>query len=175
MQVLASSGRSSRVLVNPFQGLREPAACLNVMLQHRFDAGTMSRAVGVHTLQKALHSNARKFGAPSADDLATVSRWLSPLLEPEAAVASTASLASKARFSGVKAPRGATSAQPQSADAAVCQLRDRGAVLLLYSLAKLRQARGWMPLLEDETVKGILQLLLQRMEQLTPVLDAQVS
>lgn len=166
MQVAGKGGRSSRMLLNPFQGIREPHACVRVMLENRFEASTMTRAVGLHTLQKAVHSSRNKAKA-NPDDIATVSRWLSPLLEPEPRMGGTA----KPKSSSEKSQ---ALASAQISEASVCQLRERGAVLLLYSLAKLNQAKGWRPLLEDECVKSILQLLLQRMEQLACSLDPQV-
>jgi hypothetical protein len=163
--VLGKGRRSSRLLVNPFQGIREPAACLSVMLEHRYDASVMLRAVGVHTLQKAVHSSRRPM-QPAPEHITTVSRWLSALLEHEPVPASNAEPAAPTASD-------ATSLAPSSAPA-VAQLRERGAVLLLYSLAKLRQARDWRPLLEDESVRAVLALLLQRLHHLVPSLDAQV-
>jgi hypothetical protein len=159
------------MLFNPFQGIREPAACLTVMLENRFDASTMTRAVGVHTLQKAINTTQQRHHMqPTPEDLSVVSHWLRPLLEPEPKVPGKATESKPAEHSHASLPV----AEAPQREEAVCHLRERGAVLLLFSLAKLKQARGWRELLEDATVANILQLLLERMQQLTSSMDPQV-
>lgn len=164
-------GRSSRLFHNPFQGIREIPTCLDVMLENRFDAGLMTRVVGVHTLQKAALGRRHRNYQVSNENIDLVCRWLSPLQEPEPTKPATHA---NERMDQISEQTLSKSAVARSRESAVLQLRQRGAVMLLYSLAKLQQVRGWRPLIEKESIQSLIQLIVRRLAQLTTSLDAQV-
>lgn len=169
------------------------------MQQHDHSAAAMLRIVGLHTLQRLLRDAPKRPEMQPADK-ATLRCWLQPLLPAKAQnlpCAPGGINIEDPHDGGLRAPapsspwddsrsRSTTSshAAPQwdgeepgsfGRPGGVSVLRERAAVMLLHTLAKLHQVkRGWNTMVEADEMRALLDALLSRLSTMTKSLDAQV-
>lgn len=166
------AGRRNRTLPTPFSGLRSPASCLQTMKALAQSEPTpMQRVVAVHALAKAVRRGGQQSHLRQRD-ADTLAAWLSTFLDPSLPGAGHDRGQER---SNCELQRDACSRGDRSGLSRVAVLRERAAVLLLYSLARLHKAGGaWSSFVQQPAVRRLTDELLDHVAGMTSDLDAQV-
>lgn len=178
----------ARATSSPFNHAHSPGACIGIMRQHTSEASLKLRVVGLHTLQKLLHT-ARKRHAMQRSDAVAVAAWLQPLGCGAHSGASGTSKAHSCKVQAVPSTpkdwRAQSAARPPVPSAAsraheahkagVAHLQPRTRAMLLHSLARVAQAKqGWDKFVHSPAPSQLFHRVALQLGHETQQMDAQV-